>query len=145
MNIFKALYCNQYYELKPQGKEASARSNGTRLLTVSMALNIITLVVVIMVFSEDFTEAFGDVIKDVFGRRTGRSVGKIVALVPFLISLPLIRYTLGRESSYNALIKYFEGLSPEAQKRISKKGLQYFVMSMVAMALSVVLIFIFLV
>ncbi len=145
MNVFKALYCNQYYELKPQGKEASARSNGTRLLTVSVALNIITLVVLIMVFSEDFTDAFGDLIKDVFGRRTGRSVGKIVALIPFLISLPLIRYTLGRESSYNMLIAEFEELPEETRKQISKKGLQYFIASMVAMGLSVVLIFIFLV
>lgn len=144
MNVFKALYCNQYYELKPKGKEAAARTNGTRLLAVGIALNIITVVVYIMIFSEDFTDAFGDLITDTFGRRSGRSVGKFVALIPFLISLPLIRYTLGKESSYDALIAEFESLSAEEQKQVSNKGLYYFFVSMGVFMLAVVLIFIFL-
>ncbi|MCE7996724.1 MAG: hypothetical protein HEP71_32490 [Roseivirga sp.] len=144
MNVFKALYCNQYYELKPKGKEAAARTNGTRLLAVGIALNIITVVIFMMVFSEDFTDAFGDLITDIFGRRSGRSVGKVVALIPFLISLPLIRYTLGKESNYNALIAEFESLSAEEQKKVSNKGLYYFIISMGAICLGVVLIFIFL-
>lgn len=107
MNIFIALYCNQYYELKPQGKEAAARTNGTRLLAVGIALNIITIVVYIMIASEGFTDAFGDLITDIFGRGFGRSVGKLIALIPFLVSLLLIRYTPGTESN----LSYPWGLS----------------------------------
>ena len=144
MNALKALYCNQYYELKPKGKEASARDNGTRLLTVSVALNIIFLVVLMMVFSEGFVDAFEDILKDIFGRRRSRSLGKFVALIPFLISYPLIRYTLGRQESYDSLIEYFDQLSPDAQKRISKKGLNYFIASMIGFAVAFALIMIFL-
>lgn len=144
MNIFKALYCNQYYELKPKGKGAAARTNGTRLLAVGIALNIITIVIFMMIFSEDFTDAFGDMITDVFGRRSGRSIGRVVALIPFLIALPLVRYTLGTESNYNALIAEFESLSPEEQKQVSQKGLYYFIISMGAIILAVILTFVFL-
>lgn len=145
MNVFKALYCNQHFELKPQGKEAAARTNGTRLLAVGIALNVITLVVFMMVVSEDFTDSFGDLVSDIFGRRSGRSFGKFIALIPFLISLPLIRYTLGREGACNELIAEFEALSADGQKRVSKKGLSYFLMPLGAFILAVILAFIFLI
>lgn len=144
MNIFKALYCNQYYELKPKGKGAAARTNGTRLLAVGIALNIITIVVFMMIFSGYFTDAFGDMVTDIFGRRSGRSLGRVIALIPFLIALPLIRYTLGTEANYNTLIAGFESLSPEEQKRVSTKGLYYFIISMGAFILALILAFIFL-
>ena len=144
MNVLKALYCNQYYELKPKGKEVSARTNGTRLLTISVSLNIILVVLVIMVLSDGFADAFSDTIKDVFGRRRARSVGKIVALIPFLLSYPFIRYTLGREETYDKLIQSFGQLSPEKQKETSKKGLYYFIASLIGFAVAMALIPIFL-
>lgn len=136
MNVLKALYCNQYYELKPKGKEQAARTNGNRLLGISLSLNLIFLVVLVMVISPDFADAFGDLIKDIFGRKPARSVGKLVALIPFLIFLPLVQYTIGTQSSYDQTIRSFEQMSEADQKRVSKKGLIYFVLSMISLFVS---------
>lgn len=145
MNVFQALYCNQYFELKPKGREAEGRSYGTRLLTITIGLNIITLVVLAMVVSADFTDAFADTVTDFFGRRSGRSVGQLLALIPFLIALPIVRYTLGRKQSYKALISRFEVLSAERQKQVSQRGLYYFKASLIIFLIAVVLVFLFLV
>ena len=83
-----------------------------------------------MVLSDDFTSSFTDVIEDIFGRKRGRYIGKMVALVPFLIGLPIARYTLGKESTYQSFIAEYEALSTEQQKSISKKGLYYFIASL---------------
>jgi hypothetical protein len=144
MNVFKALYCNQYYELKPKGKGDAAKLNGSRLLAVCLAIDLILLVVILMVLSGDFADAFGDLIKDIFGRRTGRTVGKVLALIPFLIFLPLIQYTLGTDASYNKTISEFESLSPEEQKRVSKKGLVFSIISFANLFVAVALGLIFL-
>ena len=144
MNIFQALYCNQYYELKPKGKEAAARINANRLLGISLSLNFISLVVLIMVISPDFADAFGDLIRDIFGQRQGRTVGKIIALVPFLIFMPLVQFTMGIQTRYDQLISRFDALSSSEQKSVSNKGLYYFIASMVGIFAAIALILIFL-
>ena len=144
MNVLKAVYCNQYFELKPKGKEDAARTNGTRLLAVGLALYMILLVVILMVMSEDIADGFSDLIEDIFGRRRGRSIGRVVALIPFLISLPLVRYTLGREDVYKNVIAEFESHSEEQQKQISKKGLVFFLGSLAGFGIAFALALIFL-
>jgi len=144
MNVFQALYCNQYYELKPKGKEAAARINSNRLLGISLSINLILLVVIIMVFSADLTDAFSDLVRDIFGSRQGRTIGKIIALIPFLIFLPLVQYTIGTQTNYNKLIARFESFSPYEQKAVSTKGLYYFIASMVGLFIAVALALIFL-
>ena len=144
MNVFQALYCNQYFELKPKGKEAAARINSNRLLGISLSVNLILLVLVIMVFSADFTDAFSHLVRNIFGRRQGRTVGKIIALIPFLIFLPLVQYTIGTQSNYDQLIARFESFSPEQQKSISNQGLYYFIASMVGLFVAVALALVFL-
>lgn len=129
MNVFKALYANQYYELKPKGKEAAARSNGTRILGLCLSIDFILLAVVVMVISPDLADAFSDLIKDLFGRRQGRQVAKVVVLIPFLIFLPLVRYTLGTATSYEGIITEFDSITEAEQKRISKKGLIFAIVS----------------
>jgi len=143
MNLLKAVYCNQYYELNPKGKGDAARSNGTRLLAVSLVIDFILLAMLCMVISPDLADAFGDLLQDVFGRRQGRMAGKFVVLIPFLIFLPLVRYTLGTESSYQSTISQFEAQSAEQQKRISKKGLIFVVISMANLFVSLALGLIF--
>lgn len=144
MNVLQALYCNQYYELKPKGKEAAARVNGNRLLGIALAFNFILLIVLAMLASPDFADAFGDVVRDIFGRRQSRMVGKIIALIPFLIFLPLVQFTIGRQSTYDQLIDRFESMTESDKKQISKKGLVYFIASMLGFVAAVVLALVFL-
>ena len=143
MNVFKALIANQYYELKPKGKEAAARVNGARILGICLSINLILLAVIAMVISPDLADAFGDLIKDVFGRRQGRTVGKIVVLIPFLIFLPLVHFTLGSESGYQRTIEEFEAFSADQQKRISKKGLVFAIVSFANLFVATALALIF--
>ena len=88
INILRSVYCDQYRELKQNGKEQRALENRTRILTISVAFNVISIVVIFMVISENFAYAFGDLIEDIFGRKTGRSIGRFIAFTPFLIRLP---------------------------------------------------------
>ena len=129
MNVFKALYANQYYELKPKGKASAARSNGSRLLGICLAIDFLLLAVIVMAISPDLADAFEDLIKDIFGRRQSRTVGKVVVLIPFLIFLPLVHFTLGTRSGYDRIIKEFESLSADQQKQPSKKGLVFAIVS----------------
>ena len=144
MNVFKALYCNQYFELAPKGKADQAKFYGTRLLTVAVVINVITLAVLLMIASADFLDWWDDLLKDIFGRRRARQVGMIVALIPFLVVYPIVRFTLGREESYEATIQKFEEQSGADRKRISKKGLIYFLISIGAGLASFVLALLFL-
>lgn len=143
MNVLKALYANQYYELKPKGKEGAARSNGTRILGICLAIDFLLLAVIVMVISPDLADAFSDLIKDIFGRRQGRTVGKVVVLIPFLIFLPLVHYTLGSPSGYERTINEFESLPAEQQKQISKKGLVFAIVSFANMFVATALALIF--
>ena len=143
MNVLKALYANQYYELKPKGKEAAARTNGTRILGLCLSIDFILLAVVVMVISPELADAFSDLIKDIFGRRQGRQVAKVVVLVPFLIFLPLVRYTLGTATSYASIIAEFESKPEAAQKRISKKGLVFAIVSFANLFVAAALALIF--
>ena len=143
MNVFKALFANQYYELKPKGKEAAARLNGSRILGICLAIDFILLVVIAMVISPDLADGFSDLIKDIFGRRQGRTVAKVVVLIPFLIFLPLVNYTLGSETGYGKIIKEFESLSADQQAKVSKKGLVFAIVSFANMFVATALALIF--
>ncbi|KOR32525.1 hypothetical protein TI05_06735 [Achromatium sp. WMS3] len=57
--------------------------------------------------------------------------------MPFLIVYPLIRYTIGTEAYYVKMITKFENLSQEEQQRISKLGLNYFILSLVMSLIAV--------
>lgn len=129
MNLFKALYCNQYYELEPKGKGEEANMYGTRLLTIALVFNVISCFILLMLLSPDFLDWWDDLLKDLFGRRQSRVVGKLVALVPFVVVYPMVRFSLGTEANYSRLIERFKSLPAEDQKRISRKGLYYFLAS----------------
>lgn len=142
MNLLQALYCNQYHELKPKGKAYAGRANGTGLVTVALLLNTFELLFLIAIIYPPFADGVGDLIIDIFGRRNGRGVGKILALIPFLIIFPIVKYTLGRDDNYNRLIERFEALRPEEQERVSKKGLYYFFVSLGLLVIPLLYVFI---
>ncbi len=97
-----------------------------------------------MNFIPDFADAFADSIKDVFGRKNGRALGKIVAVIPFLIFLPLVRYTLGTQKSYQSTINQFENQSKDSQRKISRRGLIFAIVSFASLFIATTLAMIFL-
>lgn len=142
MNVIKALYCNQYYELKPKGKEHASLQNGTALVTIALLVNFFAIVFFVITISPDVGDYFGDIIEDIFGRRNGRSLGKILGIIPFGLIYLGVKNTTGKEANYNQTITEFEALSPDQQKQVSKKGLNYFIISIVVFAVAFALFFI---
>jgi len=129
MNIFKQLYCNQYYELKPKGKAASAMANGTGLVTVALALYALALYFILTLISHDFRDLVEDFLENVFGRSSGRTIGRIIAGVIFVVFYFLVKHTLGNKVNFEKTIAEFEALDESDQKKISKNGLIFFVSS----------------
>lgn len=144
MNFIDSLYCNQHFELKEKGKEHLARANGNALVAIALALNVFALFAFAMLVSPDVLDWFSDAVRDIFGRRTGRSVGKFLALIPFLITVPLSRLVLGSPKRYQKLIANFESLDLTAQFTISNRGKWYFFSSMISFAVALILSLIFL-
>ena len=126
MNLLQSIYCNQYYELKPQGKEKSARANGTGILSVTLVLLFFGVMALIIIIFPDVGDDLLDWLEDIFGKQSGRNIGRVVAILPFLVIYPAVRFTLGKEATYNTLITKFEALSPDEQKTVSNRGKNFF-------------------
>lgn len=135
MNFIQKLYCSQYYELKKKGKEASAKQNGTVLVTLALLLNFMAFMFLLALASPDFRDAFEDMIEGIFGRNAGRSVGKILGLIPFAIIYGIIHITYGRDSNYNNTVAEFDTYSEDQQKALSKSSMVYFIGSIVVFVL----------
>lgn len=127
MNVFKALYCNQYYELEPKGKADTAKKMGTILNAVAIMLILLSIFFLLVVIIPDFDRALNKMFKSAFGRRSGRAVGKFIGLIIVALAFPIVRYTLGTERSYNKTINEFKSKSAQEQEAISKRGLKFFI------------------
>lgn len=139
MNLFKAIYCNQYFELREKGKENAAQKNGSVLASIALMLFFISLAFILMIVFPDFDHAFERFFRDIFGRSAGKIAAKIVVVILFASSFLIIKLTLGRDSSYAKIINDFEALSAKEQRSVSKKGLIFFISSIVLVIVSLVL------
>ncbi|HOP22620.1 MAG TPA: hypothetical protein PK055_00610 [Gammaproteobacteria bacterium] len=131
MNLFKAIYCNQYFELKPKGKENSAKKNGTVLSAIALLLYFFSVFFILLLLFPDLGREIEGVFKDVFGRRTGRLAAKISVGVIMVLCFIIVKFTLDKDSVYNKTITEFESMSGEQQAKISKQGLIFFISSIV--------------
>ena len=138
MNPLKRIYCNQYYELKAKGKAHMAMSMGTKLAGIALVFVTLGLFYFLLGAWPGFNDGFDDLSKDLFGRRSGRLVGKFVAGLFFLVCYFLVRFTLGRKSSYERTIAEFDALDQATREGISKSGLIIFVASVVIFGVGIV-------
>ncbi|MEM6719447.1 MAG: hypothetical protein AAF611_09045 [Bacteroidota bacterium] len=131
MNLLASIYCNQYFELKQKGKEASARYNGTILTTFALVLVLFAIYILLVTFLPDVEKEMNRFVRKTVGRTSGRLFGKILAGVLMVVSYLGIRYTLGTEKRYQKMIQTFEKLPFSVQEQISKKGLKTFIAAIV--------------
>jgi len=131
MNLLASIYCNQYFELKKKGKEASARYNGTILTTFALVLILFAIYIFMVTFFPDVEKEMNRFVRKTVGRTSGRMFGKILALVLMVIAYLSIRFTLGTEKRYQKIVQTFEKLPVSNQKQISKKGLQTFIAAII--------------
>ena len=126
MNLLQSLYCNQYLELKQQGKESAANKNGNVIATVSLFCNGITVLLLLSVLSNVFADYMGDTIRNVFHGSSGRMVGRLIAIIGLALVFPIVKFTVGRKENFDKTIATFEALPEAEQKVVSKRGLIYF-------------------
>jgi Ca2+/Na+ antiporter len=137
MNIFKQLYCSQYYELKPKNLEESARKYGTNLLTIAFvfySLSISFLLVVIFPNFKDFVE---NILKEVFGRKGSRTIGQIIAAIYFVFCYFVVKMTLGNKKRYEKVISEFILLDDYTQQKFCKNSLFFFITSIALFVVSI--------
>lgn len=138
MNIFKAIYCNQYFELKQKGKEVQARYNGTILTSIALVLILFGTYIFLITWFPDIERAINRAIRKVVGRTTGRMMGKLIAFVFMVISYVVIRWTIGTQRNYEQLITTFDKMPIHDQEKISKKGLKAFIGTIVFIVISLI-------
>ena len=142
MNPIKALYWNQYFELAPKGKEHTARTNGNVLVAISLSMNLFGLIALLVILLPHFGHDLDHLVKDIFGRGAGRSAGKIIAIIPIAAFYGMLYFTLGSESGFTKIVEAGKSLSDDDQKKVSKKGIIYFIASLVSTAILFILAFI---
>ena len=143
MNLLKSVYCNQYYELKPKGKGHAARANGTGLVTIGLIVNFFTVLLLAITISPDLGKYLQGVFIDMVGRQSGKGMGQTLAFLVVMFIYPWVKFTMGTQQNYQQTIDAFEKLSAEEQLQVSKKGLQYFIISLGLVIGSLVAFFVF--
>ena len=129
MNLLRAVYCNQYAELKKNGRDASkARTNGTILISAMIILNIMTAILLLASFASS-SESFKTINRFFRQFGNGRSTGRLLAIFLFILITPVIYGIFGRKSFFEKTVSSFEELSPSEQKKVEKKGLVYVLVS----------------
>jgi hypothetical protein len=139
MNPLKAIYWNQYYELKQKGKAHVARKQGTLLVTIAITLIIFSIFYLLMVLVPDFEKETNRFLKRSFGRNLGRSIGKILAILLIIIIYPIINFTIGSTKTYHDnIVKSSLLLSADEQKELSKKGLKMFILPVILFGIAMI-------
>jgi hypothetical protein len=140
MNVIKALYCNQYYELKPKGKAHTAQKMGTILSTIALVLFLMSAFFLLITFFPDFEKSLSKLFRNAFGRRSGRVIGKFAGLLSFLVAFPVVKLCFGRDAIYKHTIREFNAKLALDQKQISTKGFRFFVSAVITIIVSVLVI-----
>ena len=140
MNILKAIYCNQYYALKKDGKEYAAKKNANIIATITIILFIFSIFLLLMTFVPDLDKEVNRFFRRTFGRGSGKLIGQLIVLLLFGSVYPLLKFTIGSNRVYNKTIEKFLSFPKELQQKISDKGLVVFILSMVSIFLSFIAI-----
>jgi len=125
MNFFQYFFCNQYAEIKGRGGDPRKAQWNTIVLSASLiTLYIIIAFVVYGYFNPGFLETNLSL-----GGMSGRSIGRFLAAVVGIVVYLTLRFLIGNKTWYDQTVEQFDRMPPEEQKRVAKKGIQYFVIA----------------
>ncbi len=140
MNLLQCLYCNQYLDLKKQGKEYAANTNGNIVVTVSLFCNVMTVIFLFSVLSGPFADLMGDTVKNAFQNDNGKMVGRMIGIIGLAMIFPFVKFTIGKKENFDKTIAVFESMTEAEQNATSKRGLVYFFGSIGAIIVSSLLL-----
>ncbi len=142
MNLFQAIYCNQYEELVRTGRDGSkAHKNGIVIITVAIVLNLFSIVLLLVIFGH--AGFLASPMREVAGMTgSGRRAGRLIALVLLIIIGFAVWLTIGRKDYYDRTIQSFIRLPHPKQKQAAKKGAAYLLGSVGVFILLLILSFV---
>lgn len=126
MNLFQAIYCNQYEELLRTGRDAGkAHKNGIVIITVAIVINFFTVALILVLMGKG--SSFSPFVHRVAeGAGSGRAAGRLIAAVMLLLVGAGVWGTFGKRSYYQRTIEAFSSMGEGDQKRVAKRGAAYF-------------------
>ena len=130
MFFFLYLFYNQYAEIK--GRGGDTRKAQLNMLILSAALITMYIILAFVVYGY-FYPWFLERNLSVAGM-SGRTIGRFLAGAMGLIVFFSLRSMIGNKSWFDQAVTQYEKMPTEEQKRVAKKGIQYFVLASLPVA-----------
>ena len=125
MTLLQCLLCNQYADISKRGGNASKAHLNTLLLSTAL---ITLLIITAFVFYDQLSPGFLNKYLNGLGMR-GKDIGRLLGAIVGVIIFFLLKLAIGKKSWYDKTIEEFNNYSVEEQKRISRRGIRFFLIA----------------
>jgi hypothetical protein len=130
MNIFKALICLDYYNLRLQHRTREIGSGGVHKIGIAWICNTLTLIGGYFIYFKLHNQS--DVVYDTLSELHYYVIAGRAIMIVLLSIVYLLAFTIyGDKLSIQTTLKTFVGLDPEQQERIAKNANLYFRTSLI--------------
>jgi hypothetical protein len=143
MNIFKALICLDYYNLRIQNRTREAGTSSVHRIGIAWICNIITMIGAYFIYFKLHNQP--DVVYDtLFQLHYYELAGRVIMIV-ILSIIYLIAFTIyGDKNTIQTTLKTYIRLPLEDQERIAKNGKIYFTTSLILFVIvSILIVYLF--
>jgi uncharacterized metal-binding protein len=128
MNIFKALICLDYYNLRIQHRTRELSSGSVHRIGIAWICNTLTLIGGYFIYFKLHNES--DVVYDTLSELHYYALAGRVIMIVILSIIYLLAFTIyGDKNTIQSTLKTFVSLEPERQERIAKNANRYFTIS----------------
>lgn len=123
MNYFESFYASLYYSRKKNNMPAAETPlTANILMAVALFVFVASIIALLALTFPDLGDWITDLLKDTFGRSAGRTIGRLLAIVGIALFYPIVRFTVGTDAKYHAIINACDEMSEEEFKQVSNKG-----------------------
>lgn len=130
MNIFKALICLDYYNLRIQHRTREIGSSSVHRIGIAWICNTLTLIGGYFIYFKLHNQS--DVVYDTLSELHYYVLAGRVIMMVLLSIIYLLAFTIyGDKNTIQSTLKTFVSLLPEQQERIAKNANRYFTISWV--------------
>lgn len=137
MNILQLIYCYAYQSAEDQNSNTDPRKTGTIMASVLLLMWLLSTAFLLLPLG--LGELLMDGLQSIMGRSTGKTIGQVLALLLFLLLYPIIKYTIGSESSYLKIIEEYLSIDKEVRGETAAKGLSALIISCVIFVASIII------
>jgi hypothetical protein len=130
MNIFKALICLDYYNLRMQHRTREIGSGGVHKIGIAWICNTLTIIGGYFIYFKLHNQS--DVVYDTLSELHYYVLAGRAIMIVLLSIIYLLAFTIyGDKNTLQSTLKIFVGLDLEQQERIAKNANKYFRVSLI--------------